>query len=451
MDSRVDQGLKEVRFAFRRDATPRTAGAITAVGGGFTIADTATTAKVGDIYRPETATTAAMVDKEYKITAVTTNSFTIASKEAPTNGDTFYILAYVTPKVDEKGVISVSATQGPTQFVLNGSDVEVLQDTATPSNSRPLPTILLDAGGNRVDPDTFATLAQQITQTNLVNSIDALLSYVANTQGDPADTEALQVGGVDGTGDFNRLGVDTSGAASSNLTKVAGTAVSVNSGNLDNGTQRVVLASNQPAVPTNIQQIKGSAIDSGSGAQTAATQRVILASDQTPIPATQSGTWNIATVTTVSTITNPVSIAANSSVNVNQIAGTATSVNNGNADTGTQRVTIAANSTGAIKQGGKSAINKALLDYTSTPVTSGAWVQLLASTTSAVSEIEIFDSSGVILELGTGAAASEVSQIYIVPGGNGRVPLTIATSTRVAVRAFSTTASVGNIVVNFYG
>lgn len=43
------------------------------------------------------------------------------------------------------------------------------------------------------------------------------------------------------------------------------------------------------------------------------------------------------------------SIAANSSVNVNQIAGTATSVNNGTTDNGTQRVTLSSDSTGQVK------------------------------------------------------------------------------------------------------
>jgi hypothetical protein len=56
-------------------------------------------------------------------------------------------------------------------------------------------------------------------------------------------------------------------------------------------------------------------------------QPVVLASDQSAISTT---------------------IAANSSVNVNQVAGTTTSVNNGTVDAGTQRVTIASNSTGVI-------------------------------------------------------------------------------------------------------
>lgn len=89
-------------------------------------------------------------------------------------------------------------------------------------------------------------------------------------------------------------------------------------------------------------------------------------------------------------------------------------------------------------------------DYTSTSVTTSAYVQLVASLSSACSEIEIFDSSGQTLVLATGAASSEVDQMIIFPGGNGRVPLAIAASTRVSIKALSATANTGEIDINFY-
>jgi hypothetical protein len=89
-------------------------------------------------------------------------------------------------------------------------------------------------------------------------------------------------------------------------------------------------------------------------------------------------------------------------------------------------------------------------DYASTPVTSSAYVQLIASTTSTANMIEIFDSSGVALYLAVGAAASEVDQFIITPGGNGQVPLAIPSGSRVSVKAASTSATVGFIAVNLY-
>lgn len=97
-------------------------------------------------------------------------------------------------------------------------------------------------------------------------------------------------------------------------------------------------------------------------------------------------------------------------------------------------------------------VNRVRLVYSVTNVTTGAWVELLASVGAvAVKEIEIFDSSGETLELGVGAAASEVSKAYVVPGGNGRIPLQITAGTRLAIQAVSATANSGEIVINLYG
>jgi hypothetical protein len=90
-------------------------------------------------------------------------------------------------------------------------------------------------------------------------------------------------------------------------------------------------------------------------------------------------------------------------------------------------------------------------DYTVTPVTTGAWVQLVASMSHTAQEIEIFDSSGQTLALGFGASGSEVAQINILPGGNGRVKLVVPSATRVSIKAISANASVGEIDINFYG
>jgi hypothetical protein len=64
--------------------------------------------------------------------------------------------------------------------------------------------------------------------------------------------------------------------------------------------------------------------------------------------------------------------------------------------------------------------------------------------------IEIFDSSGVALYFATGAAGSEVNQFVIYPGGNGQVPFAIAASTRLSVKAVSTSATSGTGIINLY-
>ena len=114
-------------------------------------------------------------------------------------------------------------------------------------------------------------------------------------------------------------------------------------------------------------------------------------------------------------------------------------------------VVIASNQSAiSVSASGKTAVNLARIDYSVTSVTTGAYVQLLASTSAAVSEVEIFDSSGQTLVFATGGAGSESDKVYVFPGGNGRIPLSIAASTRIAIKAVSATANAGEISVNFY-
>jgi hypothetical protein len=89
-------------------------------------------------------------------------------------------------------------------------------------------------------------------------------------------------------------------------------------------------------------------------------------------------------------------------------------------------------------------------DYTITSVTTAAYTQVIASTPANINEVEIFDSSGQTLVFAVGGAGSEVNQFYIFPGGNGRVPLYIPGGSRVAIKAISTNAAVGEIDINFY-
>jgi hypothetical protein len=100
----------------------------------------------------------------------------------------------------------------------------------------------------------------------------------------------------------------------------------------------------------------------------------------------------------------------------------------------------------------KSYVGSARNDYTGTNVTTGAWVELIASLGSAVRGIMLFDSSGQTLELGVGAAASEARVLLIPPGGlNGFIPLKIASGARVSVRAVSANATEGELNLTALG
>lgn len=135
MESKINGGKADPVAVYRRDGSARTAGTIAVASGGYSITDTATTAQVGDIYKAVTATTSVMVGKEYKVIEASTNSFTIASKDLPTSGDTFYILAPTTPRYDSTGGLSVSSTSPVNS---NGSIVNTsLSGTTASSASAP--------------------------------------------------------------------------------------------------------------------------------------------------------------------------------------------------------------------------------------------------------------------------------------------------------------------------
>ena len=91
-------------------------------------------------------------------------------------------------------------------------------------------------------------------------------------------------------------------------------------------------------------------------------------------------------------------------------------------------------------------------DYVAVPVTSAAYQEIIAdSGADLITQINIFDSSGQALYLAFGAAASEVNQIIIVPGGQGQVPVQIPANTRVSIKAVNTTANAGALIISLFG
>jgi hypothetical protein len=95
---------------------------------------------------------------------------------------------------------------------------------------------------------------------------------------------------------------------------------------------------------------------------------------------------------------------------------------------------------------------KSRIAFASTNVTSGAWVELLSDVgATAIKRVQVFMSQGNALELGFGAAAAEVSQMFIFPGGNEVFEMDIPAGTRLSVRAVSSTASTGELLVNLLG
>lgn len=146
------------------------------------------------------------------------------------------------------------------------------------------------------------------------------------------------------------------------------------------------------------------------------------------VAATQSGTWSTGRTWNL---------------------GLSDSVNAVQSGTWTVQPGNTANTTAwLVKQNGNSYADSIRNVYSSTNVTTGAWVQLIAATAATINCITIFDSGGQTMELGTGASSSETRVLIIPPGGiSGCVPLRITSGTRVSIRAISATANTGELDV----
>lgn len=142
---------------------------------------------------------------------------------------------------------------------------------------------------------------------------------------------------------------------------------------------------------------------------------VAIASNQSAIPVSQSGTWTVVTSSFPTTV----------------------DVNVGAASTSTIRTT----------EGSRTYADSANNAYASVNVTTGAWVQLIASTAAAINLLCVTDTGGQVMELGTGAAASETRIMLVATGWSACLPIRIAASTRISVRAVTATANTGNLTI----
>ncbi len=363
--------------------------------------------------------------------------------------DEFFILRFVTPLLDSTG--ASLTTSGPIQFIKGGTATPVNLDTGTPGASNPLPILALDQNG---DPTDFATSALQTANNVLVGAVNeaapatdtassglngrlqriaqrltSLIGLLPASLGQKADAASLAVT------------LSTEGTAQiGSLTETAPATDTASSG-LNGRLQRIAqrLSSLIALLPASLGQ-----------KSSAASLAVVLSTEQEGL---------IGGLTETAPATDTASSGLNG--RLQRIAQRLTSlialfpVSIGQKAAAGSLSVVLASDQGSVPvvSVGKSAVNKVRNDYTSTSVTTAAYVQLLSAAqfTTACTEVEIFDSSGQTLLLATGGAGSEADQVYIIPGGNGRIPLAIAASTRISVKAVSATASVGELVVNFYG
>ena len=120
---------------------------------------------------------------------------------------------------------------------------------------------------------------------------------------------------------------------------------------------------------------------------------------------------------------------------------------------GTNLVGVNASNQMLVSVGGQSGMVQsnpmAYNDYGSSPVTTAAYTQVVASVSQNTSKIQIFDSSGETLILALGGAGFETDLMYIFPGGiehNVVIPI----GQRLSIKAKSGNATSGYFAMNMW-
>jgi len=94
---------------------------------------------------------------------------------------------------------------------------------------------------------------------------------------------------------------------------------------------------------------------------------------------------------------------------------------------------------------------KETFEIDATGLVINTWLQVLASTSAVTRRVRIFDTAGLNLQWGTGAAASEVARFRSGAGSNEYTDVTIPAGTRLAIRTSEAGPYSGTISVNLLG
>jgi hypothetical protein len=111
---------------------------------------TAHAAKEGDFLQINT-TANGITEFEVSIDEIVdANSFRLGAvlSASLATGDTVSILRPIIPRMSSTGATLATITPSPLIFRLNGAEQEVIEDTGTPANNRPLPVKLVDVTGS---------------------------------------------------------------------------------------------------------------------------------------------------------------------------------------------------------------------------------------------------------------------------------------------------------------
>lgn len=96
------------------------------------------------------------------------------------------------------------------------------------------------------------------------------------------------------------------------------------------------------------------------------------------------------------------------------------------------------------------------VDLSLTPITTAAWLQILATLGKACTAVEIFNPSGSTIMISKGLAGQEIAldnliPYHILPGGSTiLLPINLKSTDRISVKAIDANATSGLFTLNFF-
>ncbi len=239
------------------------------------------------------------------------------------------ITGTVTANIGTTGGLALDATlTGGTQQVINrggakgATTAATITSTAEGTDHQGL-DVQIYHGGTAINPTAIRALTSGTDTVTIVPSGTQTISGTVTANAGTGNFTVVQATAaslnatVVGTGTF---AVQAAQSGTWNITNISGT-VSLPTGAATETTLATLLSSSTFTGRINTQGQK----------TMAASTPVVLASDQSAIPVSQSGTWNVGTVTTVSTITNVVhvddnagSLTVDGTIAVSSVGGTVT-------------------------------------------------------------------------------------------------------------------------------
>lgn len=471
-----------------------------------TIVATAHVAKVGDKIRFTSGTHNTL---ELDVYSVDTNSFVLGQtlSVAPSPGDTFDILRQTSLTLTSGGTIST--TSGPVQFVLDGVDTEVEEDTITPANNRPLPVKLIGMDGDVVINSNNLNLEVQLEHdtadydsVRIGDGTETVAVNASNEMQVADDTARTSLGTIAGAVSGSEMQVDVVAplpAGTNNIGDVdVLTLPDVTQSTHDNLNLNANIQVGDADVangnPVPVSDAGGSITVDATDLDIrdlAHTQDSVQIGDGTEIAAVNaSNELQVRDNDANTSLTTLAGAVSGTEVQVDVVAALPAGTNNiGDVDVLTEPATAADNAVGlpsvvkvvagfdganvqALSTDSSGVLNvnatatvarldvvdfldtNPVLDTSSSniPDSGDNPLEVVASLASDVQQIRVNDTTGKFIGVYTGAALSEVLQCVIGPGMDGVIEVSMSSGERVSLRHMSNTdITVGELLIQFNG